>query len=178
MNIDELHTPQLNQNGYHKNTLTKERIGSLLIYPIDFTPDDCLSCDGYSLLITDYKELFAVIGTKFNQSGDEEGTFRVPDYNISGRFLQPNAEVGKIIAAGLPNITGGYHNVGIEPGGTDITGAFYNHNCGGSFFYHASGRGGNLGGFYFNASRSSSIYGKSTTVQPPSQTVHLVIKYK
>ena len=175
MNIDELHTPQLNQNGYHKNTLTKERIGSLLIYPIDFTPDDCLSCDGYSLLITDYKELFAVIGTKFNQSGDAEGTFRVPDYNISGRFLQPSSESGKVIAAGLPNITG--H---IE---TRFRGQFYNGT--GAFKLNTSIQdlcGNGSSSAYqkadFNASYSNSIYGNSTTVQPPSQTVHIVIKYK
>mgnify|MGYP006916271182 CR=1 FL=1 len=35
-----------------------------------------------------------------------------------------------------------------------------------------------LRGFDFDASRSNSIYGNSVTVQPPSQTVHLCIKYK
>lgn len=175
MNIDELHTPQLNQNGYHKNTLTKERIGSLLIYPIDFTPDDCLSCDGYSLLITDYKELFAVIGTKFNKSGDAKGTFRVPDYNITGRFLQPHSEVGKVITAGLPDIIG--H---IE---TKFRGQFFNGS--GAFQLNTiiqdlcgSGTNSAYQKADFKASYSNNIYGNSKTVQPPSQTVHLVIKYK
>ena len=54
MEIKQVKHSYLNQNGYNKNSLTKERIGTLFIYPIDFTPDDCLSCDGYSLLITDY----------------------------------------------------------------------------------------------------------------------------
>lgn len=175
MEIKQVIHSYLNQNGYTKNSLTKERIGTLFIYPIDFTPDDCLSCDGYSLLITDYKELFAVIGTKFNQSGDEEGTFRVPDYNISGRFLQPSSESGKVIAAGLPNITG--H---IE---TRFRGQFYNGT--GAFKLNTSIQdlcGNGSSSAYqkadFNASYSNSIYGNSTTVQPPSQTVHIVIKYK
>jgi len=173
MKIDELRSPQLNQNGYHRNTLTKERIGSLLIYPINFTPDDCLSCDGYSLLITDYKELFAVIGTKFNQAGDKEGTFRVPDYNISGRFLQPNAEVGKVIAAGLPNIQGSF-----------ISRMSYATGCIWESYYSVGqaywGNVNNDSHYVKNidASLSSSVYGNSQTVQPPSQTVHLVIKYK
>lgn len=43
MEIKQVKPPYLNQNGYTKNSLTKERIGTLFIYPIDFTPDDCLS---------------------------------------------------------------------------------------------------------------------------------------
>lgn len=171
MEIKQVKHSYLNQNGYNKNSLTKERIGTLFIYPIDFTPDDCLSCDGYSLLITDYKELFAVIGTKFNQSGDAEGTFRVPDYNISGRFLQPSLEAGKVIAAGLPNITGTF---GVCGTGYTPTGAFQYLKKGAAL--SNSGEADNI--HDFNASRSNSIYGNSTTVQPPSQTVHIVIKYK
>lgn len=171
MEIKQVIHSYLNQNGYTKNSLTKERIGTLFIYPIDFTPDDCLSCDGYSLLITDYKELFAVIGTKFNQSGDAEGTFRVPDYNISGRFLQPSLEAGKVIAAGLPNITGTF---GVCGTGYTPTGAFQYLKKGAAL--SNSGEADNI--HDFNASRSNSIYGNSTTVQPPSQTVHIVIKYK
>lgn len=178
MEISNLKTREINQNGYHKNILTRDKIGFIFIAPILITPNDCLACDGYVLKIADYKKLFAVIGTKFNSGSEATDEFRIPDFNITGRFLQPGTNIGNQVAAGLPNITGGYHNLGIEPGGTDVTGAFYNHNCGGSFFYHASGRGGNLGGFYMNASRSSAIYGKSSTVQPPSQIVHLVIKYK
>ena len=92
--IGTLKTPTINQNGYHKNILTKERIGTLFFYPTDYTPDDCLSCDGYSLLIEDFQELYSIIGTKFNQANDEVGTFRVPDYNVSKRFLQPSSNVG------------------------------------------------------------------------------------
>ena len=105
MKIEELSSPLINQNGYHKNTLTKERIGALFIYPIDYTPDDCLSCDGYLLDILDYLDLYKVIGTKFNQEGDETGKFRIPDYNITGKFLQPGENVGNKVDAGLPNIT-------------------------------------------------------------------------
>lgn len=105
MKVNTLKNPQINQNGYHRNTLTKERIGTLFIYPIDYTPDDCLSCDGYSLQINDYEELYKIIGTKFNQSGDETGTFRVPDYNVTKRFLQPGEGAGTLIAAGLPQHT-------------------------------------------------------------------------
>ena len=159
MKLFNLSVNQLNQNGYSKNMQTKGKIGALFAFPINHTPDDCLSCDGYSLLIVDYKDLYNLLGKSFNQLNDPDDTFRIPDYNVSKRFLQPGSEVGTLINAGLPNITGQWHN-------------------GSNFFYHASGRAWGLGGFDFNAARCSGIYGASSTVQPPSQIIHICIKYK
>ena len=51
MEIQNLLTNQINQNGYHKTVLTREKIGALYTFPIDFTPEDCLACDGYSFYI-------------------------------------------------------------------------------------------------------------------------------
>ena len=167
---------QLNQNGYHKNVQTKGKIGALFAFPINHTPDDCLSCDGYSLLIVDYKDLFKLLGTTFNQIGDPEDTFRVPDYNITGRFLQPNSNVGIQTDAGLPNITGTticFFGQGAWGG---FSGALYANS---GYLAPAAGSG-NVGGvaMTFDASQSNNIYGNSNTVQPPSQTVHVCIKYK
>ena len=177
MEIEKLATPEINQNGYHKNIFTKERIGALFLYPIDYTPNDCLSCDGYSLLITDYGDLYKVIGSKFNYSEDPEGTFRIPDYNITGRFLQPGNNVGSIIEAGLPNITGRYDRNPFESEKWyAATGAFY--NSGTAYEIPNIGTSSSNKGLAFDASRSNSIYGRSSTVQPPSQIVHICIKYK
>lgn len=175
MKINALKCPLVNQNGYHKNTLTKERIGTLFIYPIDFTPDDCLACDGYLLDIADYEDLYKIIGTKFNKSGDAAGKFRIPDYNVTGRFLQPGANVGSQIAAGLPNITGiiGTGNWGLSTGQT-LSGAFYS---GGGKTYGVYGQSGGHQ-CNFAASNSNPLYGASSTVQPLSQIVHICIKYK
>lgn len=174
--IGTLKTPTINQNGYHKNILTKERIGTLFIYPTDYTPDDCLSCDGYSLLIIDYEDLFKVIGKQFNQESDPEDTFRVPDYNITGRFLQPNSNVGIQIDAGLPNILGTLTFGGY--GSLTGTGAFKTRS--GSTGYNASPQSSASGKqtIDFSLANSNAIYGKSLTVQPSSQTVHICIKYK
>ncbi len=173
-NISTLKTPTINQNGYHKNILTKERIGTLFIYPTNYTPEDCLSCDGYSLLIIDYEDLFKIIGKQFNQENDPDDTFRVPDYNITGRFLQPGTQVGNLIAAGLPNITGTF--TGLFAGFNNVTGAFTgksgSHSC-------ASGGSSYATTITLQASGSSSIYKNNVkTVQPPSQIVHICIKYK
>lgn len=175
MKIGKLKTPEINQNGYHKNVFTKERIGALFIYPIDFTPDDCLSCEGYSLQIADYEELYKVIGTKFNKNGDATGTFRIPDYNITKRFLQPSIEVGIQINAGLPNITGNFGSW--TRNYAPVEGAFYNAYTTGSGVGGAGSGGSNMY-YQFSANCSNSIYGASSTVQPNSQTVHICIKYK
>ena len=44
MEIKNLKTNQLNQNGYSKNVQTKGKIGAIYTFPADYTPDDCLSC--------------------------------------------------------------------------------------------------------------------------------------
>ena len=183
--IGILKTPTINQNGYHKNILTKERIGTLFIYPTDYTPDDCLSCDGYSLLIIDYEDLYKVIGKQFNQENDPENTFRIPDYNITGRFLQPNKNVGIQTDAGLPNITGAFVNPPSSSWSdiSDISaeclsGALYGTNRNQKISVNADTWGVCIDSIRLDASRSSSIYGSSNTVQPPSQTVHICIKYK
>lgn len=176
MKIKNLSTNQLNQNGYSKNMQTQGKIGALFTFPINHTPEDCLSCDGYLLLIADYKELYKLLGTFFNQVDDPEGTFRVPDYNITGRFLQPNSNVGVQIEAGLPNITGEFGKTQTITNDSFGNGAFTavydawvgDANNGATNLYH----------WTFDASRSSSIYGNSNTVQPKSQTVHICIKYK
>jgi len=214
MKVNTLKNPQINQNGYHRNTLTKERIGTLFIYPIDYTPDDCLSCDGYSLQITDFEDLYKVIGTKFNQSGDASGTFRVPDYNVTKRFLQPGEGAGTLISAGLPQHThsgtsssNGAHTH--SRGTMEIKGTFGALNefttVSGAFTMANGGtrsEGAHTGSakvITFTASKnwsgatssngahthtmttgnaSNTTYGGSTTVQPPSQLVHICIKYK
>ena len=172
MEILNLNTNQLNQNGYHKTILTREKVGALFTFPIDFTPEDCLACDGYSLEIIDFKELYKVIGDKFNQENDLAGTFRIPDYNVTKRFLQPSQNAGSIVEAGLPNITGTIGAIGLT--GANYSGAFYKYSSGGVLANN--GEPDYTAGF--NASRCSAIYGNSTTVQPPAQGVHICIKYK
>ena len=185
MKISNLITNEVNQNEYHFNKLTRNKIGILYVAPVNIVPEDCLACDGYVLKIIDYKKLHSVIGNYFNTGEEAEDEFRIPDYNITGRFLQPNKNVGISINAGLPNITGKIDasntNANAEAFGEtypdQITGAFE-----GIWGYQSAlpdAQGGTmLRGFDFDASRCNTIYGSSNTVQPPSQTVHICIKYK
>ena len=139
-----------------------------------------LLCDGSEYLVSDYPDLFAVIGYMFVPTDDPDADgnhFRVP--NCKGKFLQMVPEgkdhgiLGEEKQAGLPNITG---TLGFG-GSVARSGAFAtepNNTCG------SYGGGDTCGANYFtnfDASRSSSIYGNSTTVQPPSILVNYFIKY-
>ena len=130
-----------------------------------------LLCDGSEYSRIDYANLFAIIGTTFGQ-GDGSTTFNVPNY--SGRFLMMDSTktIGTNIEAGLPNITGSFDEWG---GNINYSGSFYagtpkkqNYAKRSEYTTYTS---------MFDASRSSSIYGKSTTVQPPASIVNYFIKY-
>ncbi len=57
-----------------------EPIGAYKFYAGEILPEGYLWCDGTSYPMNgDYRKLYEAIGTRYNQSGDEEETFRVPD---------------------------------------------------------------------------------------------------
>ena len=174
MEILDLKTNLLNQNNYTHNQLTSTFVGSLITYPINYIHPKCLPCDGYILKIADYKDLYSVIKDNFNKGTEGADEFRIPDYNITGVFLQPNSVANKSINAGLPNITG--YISGDDYKMASIGGAFY--YSGTASGQHCETVGGSFNIIQFNASRISTIYGKSATVQPPSKTVQICIRYK
>lgn len=139
-------------------------IGTVIGVLFNNPPDNSgtwLLLDGRTFDKDDFKELYALMGTN-----------KLPD--SQGRFLEGTVDsnVGVLKEAGLPNITGTF-------GADDRMG----HHYSGAF---APGGGSDTGsqrseyGFYFSfdASRSSSIYGNSTTVQPNSITVKYYVKAK
>lgn len=98
--------------------------------------------------------------------------------NYKGRFLQgidTNTKVGDKIEAGLPNITGTIRDIWSYMGGG--TGSFWCYNIvpsnlAGSHDPSVEG----IETITLDASRSSPVYGKSTTVQPPAVVVKYIIK--
>ena len=134
-------------------------------------PTGFLLCNGQSISRVTYADLFEYLGTKYGSDSDE--TFKVPDYtNI---FLQgADNNVGTTIAAGLPNITGRFCNWAINGRGVVQEGCCYGDGTTGA---GGQASGGNNTILNIDASRSSSIYGNSTTVQPPAVTVNFCIKY-
>ena len=122
-----------------------------------------LECNGQSCAA--YPALSAVLGKS-----------TVPDYR--GRFLETDTTPGTVKEAGLPNITGTFDTEALNAGGLTgapfPTGAFYSVPA--NFAHIASSVAGSNYITHFDASRCSSIYGSSTTVQPASVTVRRFIK--
>lgn len=106
--------------------------------------------------------------------GDGNTTFVLPD--LRNRFIEGGDAVGHK-AAGLPNITGSFYNEKSGTGGGGHgDGAFYIIGNA-PVSANTANRGSNTSNFGFDASRSNSIYGASTTVQPPAIMLIPQIKY-
>ena len=152
--------------------------GIMQMFAGNTIPAGWLLCDGSAVSRTDYAKLFSAIGTTWG-AGDGSTTFNLP--NSIGRFAEGAATSGSYKSAGLPNITGTL-NVVIAGEGARATGAIYDTtwsstpgSIGAGGLYGAQGVGNK--GFGLNASKSNSIYGKSSTVQPASFTIRYIIKY-
>lgn len=130
-----------------------------------------LVCNGAEVNRETYADLFAVIGTTFG-SGDGSTTFTLP--NLIDKFAQGSTTVGTVKSVGLPNITG---KVTLNNG--PVMHCFEAFTKGDMVYAKPawSEGSGNADTFSFSASNSNSIYGNSTTVQPPALTLLPCIKY-
>ena len=149
--------------------------GTMQMFAGNTIPAGWLLCDGSAVSRTDYAKLFSAIGTTYGE-GDGSTTFALP--NLIDRVVQGAATAGTYKEAGLPNIKGNLGGVGqYDVGNYPIDGAFGKTGS----TTNIPGAGG--GSYYplyavdFDTSRSSAIYGNSTTVQPPSLTMLPIIKY-
>lgn len=151
-------------------------IGAIIAYGGNGNiPSGYLLCDGAAYSRTAFPDLFATIGTDYG-SGDGSTTFNVPDANQAKRFLQGDTVAGTVKSAGLPNITANFGNVHSGNAGIIVSGAFektatvsYQVSAGSSATFSSNDTN-------FDASRSSNIYGNSTTVQPDALTTRYIIK--
>lgn len=139
-------------------------------------PDGWLLCNGAAVSRSTYAALFAVIGTKHG-SGDGSTTFNLP--NLANRFVEGTTSIGSVgtfKSAGLPNITGSFFNSyrGIVASGD---GAFSTDGWNRFVDWGTTGSVYNFDGAGFAASRSNSMYGGSSTVQPPSMALLPCIKF-
>lgn len=106
--------------------------------------------------------------------GDGSTTFKV--FDLRGKFIKSSEEnkTGFYEEAGLPNITGEF---AVSRCTKDFgTGAFKKTKNSG--YYSNYGNAEDGGRYNFDASRSSEIYGKSTTVTPENIALKLILKAK
>ena len=129
-------------------------------------------CNGAAVSRTTYADLFAILDTAFGE-GDGSTTFNLPDFR-NKTFWGANGNLMAVIAAGAPNIYGEF----------TAEKEFRINNTSGCFAYKNQGQGGAgtaTGQSYhtiiMNASKSSTVYGTSNTIQPPAIAVNIFIKY-
>lgn len=148
-------------------------VGSVTYFAGSSVPAGYLLCDGRSVSRSTYSKLFEIIGTTWGS--ENTTTFKLPNLINKVIWGGNTSDVGTYKEAGLPNITGQFDGVQ----------SFAWHNADGVFAGSgAKGQGANRGNdgcgsnkITFNASKSNSIYGKSTTVQPPAAVLLPIIKY-
>lgn len=153
-------------------------------------PAGWLQCNGAAVSRTTYAALFAKICTKYG-SGNGSTTFNLP--NLHHKFIEgttTSSEVGKSVAAGLPNITGstswdvnglgkagvGYSSCGssrISNNGAMSVSAGTYWACIGS---SGADSNGNNAVVNINAKNSNAVYGSSSVVQPSSTRLLFCIK--
>ena len=143
-------------------------------------PSGYLICNGSAVNRTTYSALFEAIGTTWG-AGDGSTTFALP--NLINRVAWGGSTSGTYKNAGLPNIKGT-----LTPKNSDSDTYFHTNSSSTGAFYFISYSSNtrnfqNTSGTYpsqtlgFQASKSNSIYGASSTVQPPAATLLPIIKY-
>lgn len=152
-------------------TLSGIPTGCILWFSGTSIPSGFLRCDGSSLSISSFNNLYLTIGTKYGGSGNN---FFLPD--IRNRFIEGGTTAGSYISAGLPDITfkmGGVEYLDNQADYWSAQWSMYGQNC-------TSGTSSKTDDdcMEFKQSRvANSIYGKSSTVQPPAIVLIPIIKY-
>lgn len=166
-------------------------LGHIFAWPFPTAPDGCIILNGSTYNRNLYTDFFAYIKSKgwtktetewqsiarsnngfcpWYSEGDGSTNFRTPKFAPHQKIALASGDAGKYHEAGLPNITGSC--IPGAPGRyvsiSNFTGAFSyvgnNLAAGDGSSTHPS----DISGIGFDASRSNSIYGNSTTVQPES----------
>ena len=154
--------------------------GTILSFGGETAPNGFLLCNGQAVSRTTYSALFAVTGTTFGV-GDGSTTFNLP--NFSDKFLQGTSStnaLGTVKTAGLPE----HRHIMFQNGGN-------NANITATSFVGSSRDTGGSAGYTMGQITScvepslgisgkiynSTIYGNSSTVQPPAVCVNYIIKY-
>lgn len=144
-------------------------IGDPIITLNPVLEDNEIWLEGATVSRTTYSRLFTIYGTTYG-AGDGSTTFTLPDFR--NRAIWGANSFG-YLAAGLPNITGRMGNT--DSTSSSATGCFYRSGTSGKLENTNGSADPNI---YFDASRSNSIYGASSTVQPPAIKVRVKTRYQ
>lgn len=177
---------------------TVRPLGFHYLHPYGTVPADSIICNGATYSRALYKDFFDYITTQgwvkteaewqeiatrdngfcpFYSSGDGSTNFRTPKFAPYQQVAMGVAQTTTYHQAGLPNITGYWNTRGPEMTENPAGGAFSTEEGSEDYGYGHS-KGGLSPKLKIDASRSSPIYGRSSTVQPEShEWVMCVVAY-
>lgn len=172
---------------------TVRPLGFHYLHPYETVPADSIICNGATYSRALYKDFFDYIITQgwvkteaewqeiatrdngfcpFYSSGDGSTNFRTPKFAPYQQIAMGVAQATTYPQAGLPNISGEHDG---NPWVSEASGCFEYLS---SKKIIPDGQGNGTYGVRFNASRSSSVYGRSSTVQPEAhEWVMCVVAY-
>lgn len=151
--------------------------GTVIAFAAKIIPNGYLLCNGAAVSRSSYAKLFQAIGTTYGR-GDGSTTFNLP--NLNHRFVEGTVtanNVGTTKSAGLPNITGKVMLGNYPLLTSNHEGAFFGSDYGTADRHGQDSINNVPTTFSIDASRSSAVYGKSSTVQPASLCLLHCIKY-
>lgn len=160
-----------------KSNSNSVAVGTVIAVAGRTIPDGYLLCNGAEVSRSAYANLFQAIGTTYG-SGDRLKTFNLPDLNcrfVEGTVIANN--VGMKKTAGLPNITGKVMLGNYPLLTSKHEGAFFGSDNGEADWHGHDSINNVPTTFSIDASRSSAVYGRSSTVQPASLCLLYCIKY-
>ena len=165
-------------------------MGHLFAWPYQTPPDGAIQCNGATYNRVLYEDFFAYATSKgwvktedewqsiaaanegfcpYYSQGDGSTTFRTPKFAPFMQITVAGSRAGLYNKAGLPNITGRSDLGGIYTA-INFSGAIITeeHMGDATSAVHLKVSGDQKAKIMFDASKSSSIYGRSITVQPES----------
>ena len=198
---DEASARETADNAFQKqidNSLRRGAvIGEVRWFAMSTPPEGWLVCNGAMVFTSNYAALFAAIGKTFTpQLTSTDPDVENPEYSDPTVFRLPNlmgkvpwgssSQVGTEMKAGLPNINGSVLFRGANNGGLAMSEAVpndkgaFNVSSANTIYKAAYNTIVKDSGqyLYIDASRSSSVYGNSTTVQPPALCLLPCIRYE
>ena len=173
-------------------------LGFHYLHPYGTVPADSIICNGATYSRALYKDFFDYITTQgwvvpedvwqesatrdngfcpFYSSGDGSTNFRTPKFAPYQQIAMGVAQATKYHQAGLPNITGYWNTRGPEIL-EDATGGAFSIEETSDLYSWGHSEGSPAPKLKIDASRSSPVYGRSSTVQPEShEWVMCVVAY-
>ena len=168
--------------GFLKDALQSVPPGTIIAFLGTDVPAGFLLCNGGTIQRSQYPNLVGPLGSVPACAGDGSTTLVLP--NLNDRFIEFSttlSKIGTLVEPGLPNISGGFNaNNGVAHGSDNYFFADGAFSCTGSSDPARPGNAGGSGGggrIKMSASGSSSLYGRSSTVQPKSIRILPLIKF-